>query len=362
MSGILQALLAHPDIASKHWIVRQYDHEVQGGSTVKPLTGPGQDGPSDAAVLRPKLGSHRGIALGSGLQTGLGEKTPGGDSYWMTLAALDEAVRNVVCVGADPGHIAVLDNFCWPRCDDERQLGSLVRAAEACYDGALAYRTPFVSGKDSLSNQFTTDDGKLITIPPTLLISALGIVPDVRRARTMDAKQPGNLLLLVGRTGSELGGSHYLAVTGDAGRNGLIPHVDLRAGPAAARAVAALIAAALVASAHDCSDGGLLVAAAEMAFAGGLGLDLQLDQLPAARELDDLTAAFAETPGRYLLEVEPRRFDAAASALRRAGVPFAQIGAFASHHRLTVRCARHGRLLDAGLDALRAAWLGPLDW
>src|SRR5262249_26875197 len=148
LSETLVALLSHPNIASKHWIIRQYDHEVQGGSVVKPLTGPKQDGPSDASVLRPKLSSQRGIAIGCGLQTGLGEKTPGGDSYWMALAAIDEAVRNVVCAGADPSHIAILDNFCWPRCDDPKQLGSLVRAAEACYDGALAYRTPFVSGKD----------------------------------------------------------------------------------------------------------------------------------------------------------------------------------------------------------------------
>jgi phosphoribosylformylglycinamidine synthase len=359
---VLYALLAHPDIASKHWIVRQYDHEVQGGSAVKPLSGPHQDGPSDAAVLRPKLGSLRGIALGSGLQIGLGEKTPGGDSYWMALAALDEAVRNVICAGADPDHIAVLDNFCWPRCEDPLHLGSLVRAAEACYDGALAYRTPFVSGKDSLSNQFTTDDGRLITIPPTLLISALGIVPDATLCRTMDAKRPGNLLLIVGETTSALGGSHLLTVADDGSRNRLIPHVDLRAGPAAARAVAALLAAGLIDSAHDCSDGGALVAAAEMAFAGDVGLDLQLDQLPVARELDDLTACFAETPSRYLLEIQPRHLDAVAAILRQAALPFASIGTFAAHHRLTARCARHGRLLDEPLDALRRAWLQPLDW
>jgi phosphoribosylformylglycinamidine synthase len=271
-------------------------------------------------------------------------------------------VRNVICCGADPERIAVLDNFCWPRCDDPAQLGSLVRAAEACYDGALAYRTPFVSGKDSLSNQFSTDDGRLITIPPTLLISALGIVPDVTTSRTMDAKRPGNLLLIVGQTTSALGGSHVLAVADDGSRNRQVPVVDLRSGPAAARAVAGLIAAGLIDSAHDCSDGGVLVAAAEMAFAGGIGLDLQIDQLPVARELDDLTACFAETPSRYLLEIQPRHLDAAGAALRRAGLPFAVIGTFAGHQRLTVRCARHGRLLDEPLDSLRQAWRQPLDW
>jgi phosphoribosylformylglycinamidine synthase len=362
----LIALLSHPDIASKHWIIRQYDHEVQGGSVVKPLVGKKQDGPGDAAVVRPKLTSDRAIALGCGAAPGLSEKSQGGDSYWATLAAIDEAVRNVICVGADPdpstGGIAILDNFCWPRCDDPKQLGSLVRAAQACYDGALAYRTPFVSGKDSLSNQFTTEDGKLITIPPTLLVTALGIVPDAKLARTMDAKNAGNALLLVGLTDSAMGGSHYVSVTGDSALNLQIPRVNLTRGPATARAIASLIARSLVASAHDCSDGGLLVAAAEMAFAGRLGLDMTLDNVASESELDDVTACFAQSPSRYLIEVSPDNLDAVVRSLRDAGIAFGQIGRFASHDRLTLRCAKHGRLLDVSLDEMLAAWKRPLDW
>ena len=216
---------------------------------VKPLVGPQQDGPSDAAVLRPKLDSTRGVAIACGLQTGMGEQaTGGGDSYWMTLAAIDEAVRNCVCVGADPERIAILDNFCWPGCDDPAQLGSLVRAAEACYDGALAYRTPFVSGKDSLNNQFTTEDGRVITIPPTLLITAMGIVPDVTKCVTMDAKAAGNELLIVGKTTNHLGGSHYLNITATNNGDVAVPRVDLELGPKTAAAVASLIAKGLVAS------------------------------------------------------------------------------------------------------------------
>ncbi|NJL32402.1 MAG: phosphoribosylformylglycinamidine synthase, partial [Phycisphaerales bacterium] len=315
ISSTLLALLAHPNIASKHWIIRQYDHEVQGGSVIKPLVGPQQLGPSDASVIRPKLTTHRGIALACGMAPSLSEKTTGGDSYWATLAAIDECVRNLVCVGVEPavnkgGGIAILDNFCWPKCDpgsDVRNLGSLVRAAEACYDGAMAYRTPFVSGKDSLSNQFTTEDGRIIAIPPTLLITGLGMVPDVRKCRSMDAKQAGNLLIIVGTTQSNMGGSHYLQLTGDASLNQRIPQLDLQRGPATAQVVAQLIQAGLVQSAHDCSEGGLLVAAAEMAFAGNLGLDIDLDGLPIERELDDTTACFAESPSRYLLEVRPIR-------------------------------------------------------
>ncbi|MFP4223247.1 MAG: phosphoribosylformylglycinamidine synthase subunit PurS [Phycisphaeraceae bacterium] len=365
---LLINLLAHPNIASKHWIVRQYDHEVQGSSAVKPLVGPEQDGPSDAAVLRPKLDSSRGVALACGLAPHLSEKATArglatdGDSYHATLAALDEAVRNAVCVGADPDRIAILDNFCWPRCEDPAQLGTLVRAAEACYDGAKAYRTPFVSGKDSLSNQFTTEDGRLITIPPTMLITAMGIVEDTARCRTMDAKQPGSALLVVGETTAALGGSHYVRLTGDAGRSRKIPRLDLTRGPAAARAVAKLITGGQILSAHDCSEGGLLVAAAEMAFAGRVGLDLDLAGLPADRELDPITACFAETPGRYLLEVAPDQLDAVLKTLQDADLPVGQVGSFADHDELTLRTPAKGRILSAKLDDLRQAWLEPLDW
>lgn len=368
-AAALNAMLAHPNIASKHWIIRQYDHEVQAGSVVKPLVGPGQDGPSDGAVIRPKLDSDKGITLSNGLAPYLSEKATAdgtaidGDSYWATLAAMDEAVRNAVCVGADPRHLAILDNFCWPRCDDPAQLGSLVRAAEACYDGAMAYETPFVSGKDSLSNQFTTEAGELITIPPTMLISALGMVDDVTLARTMDAKAAGNILLVVGNTTANLGGSH-LAATGLApiASDLRVPRVDLSVGPATAAAVASLIANRLIASAHDCSEGGLLVAAAEMAFAGRVGLELDLTNQPAQVELDLTAKCFAETPSRYLLEVAPDHLDAVIKSLRDAGQAFGQVGAFVNHHNLTLRTAAQGQVFTASLDDLRNTWLKPLDW
>jgi phosphoribosylformylglycinamidine synthase subunit PurSL len=359
---MLLSLLKHPNIASKHWIIRQYDHEVQAGSVVKPLVGLKQDGPSDASVVRPKLTSNKGIAVGCGLQTGLSEKTLLGDSYWMTLAAIDEAVRNVVCVGADPSKIAILDNFCWPRCDNPHQFGSLVRAAQACYDGALAYKTPFVSGKDSLSNQFTTSEGKLITIPQTLLITALGIVPDVMKARTMDAKSAGNLLIIVGLTGAAMGGSHASQFADADVFNPAIPKTDLIVGPRNAKAVAALIQAGLIASAHDCSEGGMLTAAAEMAFAGGIGLDIDLEHMPAMSVLDDGSACFSETPSRYLLEVAPSQVDQVIKSLKAAGVAFGQLGRFSAHQKLNVRCSQYGKIAEFTLEELKATWQAPLDW
>ncbi len=364
----LRALLAHPNIASKHWIIRQYDHEVQAGSVVKPLLGPGQDGPGDAAVVRPKMGSDRAVAIGCGLAPNVSEKATqrgrarDGDSYAAALHGIDEAVRNVVCVGADPDRIAILDNFCWPSCKVPANMASLVRAAEACYDGALAYKTPFVSGKDSLNNQHTTKDGRLIAIPPTLLITAMGIVDDARRCVTMDAKAAGNLLLVVGKTTPAMGGSHYVMISGNTAVDLSIPRVDLQAGPTNARAVAGLIADGLIASAHDCSDGGLLVAAAEMAFAGRVGLDLDLSGVPSDSVLDTTEACFAETPSRYLIEVAPSHADAVLRRLEEAGVAWGEVGRFADHDRLTVRTPRDGRLLDGSLDDLRQAWLGTLDW
>jgi len=338
LSDTLLKLLAHPNIASKRWIIRQYDHEVQGNSVVKPLVGPDGEGPSDAAVILPVAGSNRGLAIANGLATGLRA-----DPHVMTLAAIDECVRNLVCVGADPSRIALLDNFCWPGCTDPERLGGLVRAAEACYEGAMAYRAPFISGKDSLNNQFTTIDGRTIEIPPTLLISGIGIVPDVMRCVTMDAKKAGSLLVLAGApTGGALGGSHYEMLFGAPADRAHMPGVDPTLGARIARGVADLIAAGHVLAAHDCSDGGLLVAAAEMAMAGRLGLDLTLDGLDC----------FSEEPSRYLLEIAP---DALAHL---DDVPHTVIGTFNDTARLTVADDQ----LDIPIDDLLAAWLGTLDW
>ncbi len=356
ITSLLPALLGHPNIASKHWVIRQYDHEVQGGSVIKPLTGVKMDGPSDAAVIRPKLDSMRGISLSCGLATAMGDLDP----YWMTLAAIDEAIRNAVCVGARPDRIAILDNFCWPNCAKPENLGSLVRASQACYDGAIAYRTPFISGKDSLNNEFKTESGQTIAIPPTLLISAIGMVDNVGGCVTMDAKAPGNLLIQVGQTTDAMGGSHVNLLRGLTG--GQPPKLDLKAGPATAAAVAALIQTGMVRSAHDCSEGGLLVAAAEMAFAGGLGLSLDLAGVPTGGEPDLPALCYAETPGRYLLEIDPASFDALARTLRAAGIAFGQVGRFDDSGRLSLRSPKTGPIAQWSLDALKAAWLKPLDW
>ncbi len=364
VASSLAALLSHPNIASKHWIIRQYDHEVQGNTIVKPLSGPLTRGPMDAAVLQPVSSHTRGIAISSGLQTGMGHPDNNGDPYLMTLAAIDECVRNLVCVGADPSRIAILDNFCWPSCAEPRNLASLVRAAEACYDGAKAYRTPFVSGKDSLNNQlrYTDETGtqRVIEIPPTLLITGLAIVGDVTKCVTMDAKQAGNVLLMVGRTTSEMGGSHYQQLVGSTEAiDQTIPRTDLHLGPKTAHAVAKLIQSGVVRSAHDVSDGGLLCAVAEMLIAGStpkapIGASLDLSQVHS-----DLTAAaFGESPSRYVLEVAANDVGRVIADLAADGIWCARIGVLDSTGTLSASALD----LRSSVEEFAQAWLRPLDW
>ena len=346
--AVLERLLAHPNIASKAWIIRQYDHEVQGRTAIKPLVGVGLGGPSDASVVEPVPGTGRGLAIACGLATGWES-----DPYLMVLAAIDECVRNLVCVGADPSHVAILDNFCWPGCGDAASMGALVRAAEACYDGAIAYRSPFISGKDSLNNQFAVGDGTTIRIPPTLLISGFAPVASIERGVTMDAKAAGNRIVLLGRTGGETGGSHLRRVACGAvvdATDDALPEVDLAQGPRLAEAVHRLIGAGLVRSAHDPSEGGLLVAAAEMAFAGGLGATIDLDGV--GERLSPIAAGFAETPSRYLLEVAPEDLAAVASSLGE--LPWREVGAFDDSAKFVVR--HGGREAGIPIESLRNAW------
>jgi phosphoribosylformylglycinamidine synthase subunit PurSL len=354
-AAALAELLATPSIASKHWIIRQYDHEVQGATILKPLVGPCGDGPGDAAVIAPVPGSQHGVALAVGCQPRFGDIDP----YQMALNGIDEAIRNIVCVGGNPAQTALLDNFCWPKCTDPMHLGALVRACQACYDGAMAFRTPFISGKDSLSNEFLTEDGKRICIPYTLLISAISVITDVSRCITMDAKTPGNHLLIVGATARELGGSYYYALRGQLGRG--VPQVDLKLAPHVHRKVAGIIAKGWVCAAHDLSEGGLATALAEMLFAGRLGASVDLSAVPhppAAAEDDVLL--FSESATRYLLEIKPEHFDAVVRALR--GLQFGVLGKLTEKPNLIIRSLRSGILMDEPVETFRQAWLKPLDW
>src|SRR5262249_30041172 len=284
------------------------------------------DGPGDAAVLTPVLGSWTGIAVGCGINPRFGDL----DTYGMAASAIDEAARNVIAVGADPARIALLDNFCWGNTDRPEVLGSLVHAAEACRDVALAYGMPFISGKDSLNNEFHSG-GRNISIPPTLLISALGRVADVRRCVSMDFKEAGNLIFLAGVTKNEMGGSHYHLVNQSAG--GRVPQLDLEMAPRVLRKVHEAIQQGLLRACHDLSEGGLAVAGAEMAFAGGLGADITAMQ-KGTEPLPAEVSLFAESNTRFLLEVHPDKAEVLTELFGQ--VPLTRIGQVVSQPRLRI--------------------------
>ena len=349
----LLRILASPNVASKHWIIRQYDHEVQGGSVVKPLVGVNNDGPSDAAVVRPRLDSNRGLVVSCGMNPHYGDH----DTYHMAASAIDEAVRNAVAVGADPSKIAILDNFCWGYTDRPETLGSLVRAAIACQDVAVGLGTPFVSGKDSLNNEFSYEDAdgnkQTIAIPPSLLITAMGQVADVSKAVTMDAKSAGNRIYLVGETHDELGGSHYALVHDLTG--GRVPTVDIDVARQTFAAVHRAIDGRSVRACHDLSEGGLAAAVAEMAIAGGLGLDLTLPE----DDLADVAALFSESNTRFLVEVTPDNASAFEAAL--SGTAHRMIGTVTDDPRCVIRRADR-TLIDTPVSKAKEAWLRTLDF
>lgn len=344
----LKKILGSLNVASKEWIIRQYDHEVQAGSVIKPLVGIHNDGPSDAAVVRPDLSSMRGLVVSCGINPHFGDQDP----YWMAASAIDEAVRNCVAVGADPDRIAILDNFCWGNTERPETLGTLVRAAVGCQDMAVAYGTPFVSGKDSLNNEFSYEDGsgvrRTVAIPSTLLITALGQVDDVETCVTMDLKSSGNLLYLIGETKDEMGGSHYNLVNGLSG--GKVPTVDKETAPRTFRALHQAIKQGLVLSCHDLSEGGLAVAAAEMAFAGGVGVQIDLKS-------GSIVSLFSESNTRFLVEVAASSEDAFSKLL--AGVTLEKLGATSTGDELIITASGR-QLLRASLKDLKACWQKPL--
>jgi phosphoribosylformylglycinamidine synthase len=376
----LKGILASLNVCSKHWIIRQYDHEVQAGTVVKPLVGACNDGPSDAAVVCPVLGSRRGLAISCGMNPRYGDLDP----YWMAASAIDEAVRNCVAVGADPGRIALLDNFCWANTDRPEVLGSLVRAALACHDVAIAYGTPFISGKDSLNNEFHPKGGdgsqERIAIPPSLLISALGQIDDVARCVTMDLKRPGNPIYLLGETRDELGGSHYALVHGLEG--GQVPRVDAAVARVIFERLHGAIERGLVRSCHDLSEGGLAVALAEMCFAGDRGAAIRLPRRdPAGRETSEERQAgqmpqlFAESNSRFLVEVQREREQEFVDCLRlsrpadEALFPVERLGEVTDSDKLVVRGGGGDDestvgevLIEVSYAELKRCWQRPLDW
>ena len=341
-SRVLLDLLSHANIASKAETIRIYDHEVQGGTRVKPLTGRENDGPADACVVKPAgTKGIKGIVLSNGLNPEYGKL----DAYRMAVSAVDEAVRNAVAVGADPDRIAVLDNFCWGDPLRPEVMGSLLEAARGCQDAALAHRTPFISGKDSLNNEYLGQNGQRESIPPTLLISAIGIIPDIDKAVTLDLKNPDSEIYLVGEFNPTFGGSHFSLVTGRPADQP-VP-APSPAAPQMYRALFKAIQYGWIAAAHDLSEGGLCTCAAEMAIAGRLGLQIDL---PIE---DPLLGAFGETNGCLLVEV-PGQATAEFNALF-SSYPCRKIGTVTAEPRFSLKYMGQ-EILTLPVSQLVDAW------
>ncbi len=362
LTPYLLKILSSWNVCSKEWIIRQYDHEVQGGSVIKPLVGLNNDGPSDAAVVRPILNLKKGIVVSNGINPKYGQIDP----YWMAASCIDEALRQIIAVGGDLNRIALLDNFCWGDTDQPRQLGSLVRAAYGCYSAAKDYGTPFISGKDSLHNEYIV--GKRRTsIPATLLISAIGVLDNVAKSVTMDFKEPGNLIYIVGNTYDELGGSHYYALHGVVGNS--VPEVNAIHGRKLMDKLSCAIRGGLVKACHDCSEGGIGVAVAEMAFAGDYGAQIYLNKVPhkivhspqsIVHSKRDDYVLFSESNTRFIVEVtEKERKDFEKTM---GGIAIGLIGRVQYRKDLIVYGSYNRTVARAQLSKLKEAWQKPLRW
>lgn len=339
LTSTLMELLAAPNIASKEAVIRTYDHEVKGNTLLKPLQGD-YAGPNDAAVLKPLDNSIKGLAISCGMNPNYGKI----DAYWMAASAIDEAIRNNIAVGGR--RIALLDNFTWGNPEKPERLGSLVRACEACYNVATAFRTPFISGKDSLYNE-----SPLGPVTPTLLITAIGIVPDISKTVSVDLKAAGNLLYLVGDTYPELGGSEYYKLKGFIGAS--VPKLNATKARRCYYNLSKAMCEGIVRSCHDLSEGGLAVAAAEMAFAGGLGLELDLKKVSAKDMVRDDFLLFSESNSRFLVEVAPQDRERYEEFMGKYSRP---IGKVTKEQKLLIEGLNGKVAVDASLDELRRSW------
>ena len=359
----LKKLLGHYNIASKEWVIRQYDHEVQGGSVLRPLVGIANDGPSDAAIVKPRLETSRGVIVSCGINFKFGLIDP----YWMAASSIDEALRQIIAVGGSLKQAALLDNFCWGNPDKPDRLGSLVRAALGCYKTANGFGTPFISGKDSLYNEYSVE-GKSQAIPGTLLISAIAVMDNVTQAVSMDAKKEGNLIYVIGDTFDELGGSHYFDILGFIGNNA--PKVDVKRAKLLMERVSLASGRSLIRAAHDCSEGGLAVALAEMAFAGGLGMEIFIGEVPykqvtrsqghkATSKRNDFVL-FSESNSRFVVEVEKGKQKEFEKLMR--GVSCGLIGCVSKERYFKVYGWDNQPCIEADIYDLKESWQKPLRW
>ena len=340
LTASLHGMLGRQNIASFEFISKQYDHEVQGGSVIKPLQGRGRVN-GDATVIKPRLDSNKAVVISQGINPSYSEI----DTYDMAASAIDTAIRNAVAAGADLEHLALLDNFCWCSSTEPERLGQLKRACQACYDYSTEFGTPFVSGKDSMFNDFKGFDESgnplKISVLPTLLVSTIGVMKDARKAISIDPKFEGDLVYVLGRTSEELGGSEYFAMKGEQERGkkyigNNVPRVNAGANIAVYRAFSRAAEEGLVASAISVHRGGLATALAKSAIAGQLGMEVELEKVTIDNEfgMRNDSLLYSESQGRLVVTVNPAdktRFEDMIN-----GVEYSEVGRVRGDNRFVV--------------------------
>jgi len=300
-------MMSRLNTASFEFISRQYDHEVQGNSVLKPLQGEGEVN-GNVSVIKPVLDSPKGVVLSQGLYPSYSELNP----YRMAAASIDTAVRNAVSAGGSIDMLALLDNFCWCDSNNPHRLGQLKEAARACYDYAVAYGTPFVSGKDSMFNDFKGYDEDfnevMISIPPTLLISSIGVIDDIDYCQSLDFKYADDLIYVLGETKNETGGSEYCAymgekIEGKAYLGNEVPDVDAEVNSKLYRSFENAMKEGLIASSISIERGGLGIALCRSALGGNLGFEVDLAKVPQSGVSRNDTLLYSETQGRFIVSV-----------------------------------------------------------
>jgi phosphoribosylformylglycinamidine synthase len=360
LGGLILDLLHTPNLCARNWINRQYDHEVQGTSVVKPFVGRRQEVPSDAAVLLPVLEGTAGLALASVLLTEYGDI----DTYHMVTASVEEGMRRVTAVGGDPAQVGGLDNFCWPSIqhhpetnpDGDYKAAQLVRACWGLKDACEALEVPLLSGKDSMyvDGTLTGRHGlsQRVSGPPTMMFTATAPVPDLSRAQTLEPKLAGDLVYVLGQTRDELGASALYGMLGHVGLN--LPQTDFKASKRLCLAVSKALDQGLLASCCVVSRGGLAYALARMALAGELGLEIDLGLLPALEGLSDLRRLFSESTGRMVVTVAPKRHREFEQLLK--DIDWAPVGKVTRPKRLVITSGSQTRA-DLEISGLRRAFI-----
>ena len=362
---VLEELLAEKNISGFSFISEQYDHEVQASSVLKPLSGRGRIN-TDAQVFRPVFSSKKGVILSAGLYPSYGDI----NTYHMTACALDTAVRNIITAGGTISHLAILDNFCWCSSYDKNRLFELVEAVKACYDYSLGYNTPLISGKDSMFNDFKGYNEKgnpvAISIPPTVLISAIGVVSDVKKVISPEFKNAGDLIYLLGETSNELGAGEFYKLLAKKNKNNClgnnVPKVDLKKNLKTYLALEEAIQKELIASSISLTSGGLAIALAKASIGGMLGCKVSLKsiylgaQLPRgsrAPKLEDI-ALFSESQGRILVSVAPKNISKFEKIIKE--IPHKKIGQVSENNKFIITDEKDKKIINTTVKKMHTIY------